>query len=245
MNSKIVTLIVAAACSCFTPINSAFAQGTAFTYQGRLNNGADPATGIYDLTFSLTATSAGGGSLAGPVTNSAVAVTNGLFTVLVDFGPGSLIGGSNWLAISVRTNGGDAFTALAPRQQLTPTPYAVFAETANAAGLTGAVGNGQLANNSLTITAGSGLAGGGVVALGGATTLNNAGVLSVTGNADITASPNTGGVVLGTTATDANTASKIIKRDASGNFSAGTVTLAGNLNLPGGKIHFHFPTRRI
>ena len=29
------------------------AQGTAFTYQGRLNSGTNPATGIYDLRFTI------------------------------------------------------------------------------------------------------------------------------------------------------------------------------------------------
>jgi hypothetical protein len=38
--------------------------------------------------------------------------------------------------------------------------------------------------------------------------------------------------LLGSTATSANTANSIVSRDASGNFSAGSVTLAGNLNLP-------------
>ena len=32
---------------------SAAAQGTAFTYQGRLNDGGNPANGFYDLTFQL------------------------------------------------------------------------------------------------------------------------------------------------------------------------------------------------
>jgi hypothetical protein len=133
-------------------VSTAFAQGTAFTYQGRLNNGTNPATGSFDLTFSLFGVSSGGSSLAGPVTNTAVGVTNGLFTVMVDFGAGVFTGSSNWLSIGVRTNGGGAFTALTPRQQLTPTPYAIFAETANAAGLTGAVPAGDL-----TGVSGSGL----------------------------------------------------------------------------------------
>ena len=30
---------------------TAFAQGTGFSYQGRLNDGGSPATGIYDLRF--------------------------------------------------------------------------------------------------------------------------------------------------------------------------------------------------
>ena len=32
---------------------SAHAQGTAFTYQGRLNDGANPANGDYDLRFAI------------------------------------------------------------------------------------------------------------------------------------------------------------------------------------------------
>ena len=115
------------------------AQGTAFTYQGRLNVGTSPANGNYDLTFALYDTNSGGGIIAGPVTNSAIAVSNGLFTTMVDFGPGVFIGASNWLAIAVRTNGGGAFTVLSPWQQLTPTPYAINAQTA--ASLNDGMGN--------------------------------------------------------------------------------------------------------
>ena len=80
------------------------AQGTAFTYQGRLNSSGGPVNGNYDLTFTLYTTNLTGSVLAGPVTNSATAVTNGLFTTLVDFGPGVFAGTSNWLEIAVRTN---------------------------------------------------------------------------------------------------------------------------------------------
>ena len=44
-----------------------FAQGTALTYQGRLNDGASPATGIYDLRFTIYAAASGGSIAAGPV----------------------------------------------------------------------------------------------------------------------------------------------------------------------------------
>lgn len=111
-----------------------FAQGTAFTYQGLLNNGASPASGSYDMTFTLFAANTGGVAIAGPVTNSATIVSNGLFTALVNLGPGAFIGASNWLEIAVRTNGAGTFNTLAPRQQVTPTPYAVTAE--NVIGLT-------------------------------------------------------------------------------------------------------------
>jgi hypothetical protein len=128
---------------------SAFAQGTVFTYQGRLNNGTNPVTGTYDLKFQLYDSVTGGTLLGGPTTNTAVGVTNGLFTVMVDFGAGVFTGSSNWLHIQVRTNGSGAFTSLVPREQVTPTPYAIYAENANAAGLTGTVPVGDLSGVAL------------------------------------------------------------------------------------------------
>jgi len=109
---------------------TATAQGTAFTYQGRLNNNGAPANGSYDLAFTLYPASLAGVALAGPFTNTAVVVTNGLFTTLVDFGNANT-GGSNWLQIAVSTNGANAFSPLTPRQQLTPVPYALFAANAS------------------------------------------------------------------------------------------------------------------
>jgi hypothetical protein len=50
------------------------------------------------------------------------------------------------------------------------------------------------------------------------------GVSSVTGGTHVSASPTTGAVVVTTDATDANTVSTIVARDASGNFSAGAGT---------------------
>ncbi len=102
-------------------------QGTAFTYQGQLNGSGGPATGRYDFTFTLYATNVTGTPVAGPVTYAGTGVTNGLFTTLVDFGPGVFTGTSNWLEIAVRTNGAASFVTLAPRQQVTPTPYALVA----------------------------------------------------------------------------------------------------------------------
>ena len=63
-----------------------YAQGTAFTYQGRLNDGAGPASGSYDLRFVVYDANANGNLIAGPVTNSAVSISNGLFVASVDFG---------------------------------------------------------------------------------------------------------------------------------------------------------------
>ena len=215
------------------------AQGTAFTYQGRLNSGTNPATGIFDLRFTVYDAVSGGNVAGSALTNAATPVTNGLFTVMLDFGSGVFNGNARWLDIAVRNNGATSFTTLSPRQKLTPMPYAVMANTANnllgtlpASQLSGTVANSQLANNSITVTAGPGLGGGGAVALGGTTTLNNAGVLSVTGNADVTASTVNGAVTLDDTATSANMASTMVKRDAAGNFSAGSIYLSTNLYLP-------------
>jgi hypothetical protein len=128
--------------------NSASAQGTAFTYQGRLNTGGSPANGSYDIAFSLYAINAGGVAIAGPVTNTAVSVANGLFTTTVSFGS-VFTGASNWLQIAVSTNGANAFSNLVPRQQLTPAPYAVYAESANATNLVGTIPAGNLSGAAL------------------------------------------------------------------------------------------------
>jgi len=49
------------------------AQGTAFTYEGRLNDNGSPATGSYDLTFALFSVSSGAGQLGNTITNSPTA----------------------------------------------------------------------------------------------------------------------------------------------------------------------------
>src|SRR5690349_2159829 len=108
--SKRLLLIGAAAASLFTTATSARAQGTAFTYEGRLNSGTNPATGTFDLQFSLFTTDTGGSPIAGPVTNLAVPVANGLFNTIVNFG-NAFTGTTNWLEIAVRTNGATAFSS--------------------------------------------------------------------------------------------------------------------------------------
>jgi hypothetical protein len=119
-------LLCASTCLCST----AFAQGTAFTYNGRLNNNGSAANGSFDVTFTLFATNAGGPGVAGPVTNSATGVTNGLFTATIDFGAGVFTGGNYWLELAVRTNGGNSFSTLSPRQPVSPTPYAIYSANA-------------------------------------------------------------------------------------------------------------------
>ncbi|MBI3850306.1 MAG: hypothetical protein HY298_08465 [Verrucomicrobia bacterium] len=114
------------------------AQGTAFTYQGRLADTGSPANGNYDLRFTVyDSTNSPGTIIAGPLTNAPTVVSNGLFTVKLDFGASVFTGAARWLEIAVRTNGSGAFATLTPRQHLTPTPYAIYAGGANAAGISG------------------------------------------------------------------------------------------------------------
>jgi hypothetical protein len=233
---KTLVLVVQMTIVLIIGTNRAFAQITSFTYQGHLNDSGGSANGNYDLRFTVY-DALNGGAPVGTSEDVPATVTGGLFTVTLDFGSNVFTGAPRWLELAVRTNGGSSFSALSPRQGLTATPYALLAAAAaNLAGtlpvgqLSGTLANNQLANSTITITTGNGLSGGGTVALGGATTLNNTGVLSIAGGADVTVSSSAGSVVLGTTATSSNAANTIVKRDASGSFSAGSITA----NLSGG-----------
>lgn len=129
-----------------TALHQAMAQGTAFTYQGQLLNNGSPANGTYNLTFNVYTNRTGGDAIASPVTNLATGVSNGLFTVMIDFGPGVFSGADVWLQIAVETNGGSGYTTLSPRQPITPAPYSILAETAESANtvLSNSVSAGQL-----------------------------------------------------------------------------------------------------
>jgi hypothetical protein len=99
--------------------------GTGFTYQGYLDNNGSAANGSYDLEFRLYDAAAGGLQVGNTVVLNNVLVQNGLFTVKLDFGAVTFGQNARWLAISVRPSGGSTFTALSPRQELTPAPYAL------------------------------------------------------------------------------------------------------------------------
>ena len=125
----------------------AVAQGTAFTYQGRLDTNGMPYTGSAEFQPTLWDAAAGGTQVAAnnPAT-VVVDVTNGLFVLPLDFGA-SFPGAGRWLQLEVRTAIGP-FTLLSPRQPLTPTPYAITASnlsgTLPASQLTGTLPAGLL-----------------------------------------------------------------------------------------------------
>ena len=123
---------------------AAFAQtpGTAFTYQGRLEIAGAPANGLHDLRFRAWLDDNDPNNPIGPVVcKDNVTVSDGLFTTQLDFGPNVMLGFPLWLEIEVRADttpgncGSGSYQMLTPRQELKPAPYAVFATTAQTAGL--------------------------------------------------------------------------------------------------------------
>jgi hypothetical protein len=123
-NPIIITLALLAL-STLNPQLSASPLGTAFSYQGKL--------------------ASGGAQDGSTLTTNAVPVTNGLFTVALDFGA-VFDGNARWLDISVKTNGASSYTTLAPRQPLTPTPYALYAPSAGLAASASSAGSVAAAN---------------------------------------------------------------------------------------------------
>jgi len=132
--------------------------GTAFTYQGRLLDGGSPANGEYDFQFALYDAASGGTQVGSIVTVEDVTVTDGYFTVELDFGD-VFDGTALWLEVGVRPGGSTgAYTTLSPRQPLTAAPYAHYAVSAPWSGLTGVpAGFADGVDDDTTYTAGAGL----------------------------------------------------------------------------------------
>ena len=112
---------------CASPLPAQEPLGTTFTYQGQLQDGGVPANDEYDFIFRLFDDPVGGAQVGGDVEIDEWLVSDGLFTVELDFGAGIFTGDALWLEVSVRLNGGGEYTDLSPRQPLTATPYALYA----------------------------------------------------------------------------------------------------------------------
>lgn len=141
-----------------------FAQGTAFSYQGRLNDAGAPANGSYSLRFAVYDAVTNGNRVSLWLTNSPVAVSNGLFSTTLNFGNSLFTGTNYWLDIAVGPSNTTTFTTLFPRQPILPVPYAIFATTASnvlgavsATQLTGTVPSAQISGtygNAVNFTSG-------------------------------------------------------------------------------------------
>src|SRR5436305_998384 len=111
MKRNILSVLLTSLVLVGAPIVDALGQTTVFTYQGRLNSGANAADGVFDLSFSLFSVSSGLGQVGSSYAAPATTVRNGLFTVQLDFGA-NFPGADRWLEIAVRTNGNGSFTTL-------------------------------------------------------------------------------------------------------------------------------------
>ena len=104
--------------------------GTAFTYQGRLVKNGTPVSSLpphCNFTFGLFPVPAGGSQVGNsPQVLTGVAVTDGLFTVNIDFGAAAIDGTARWLDITVQCPGDAMPAILVPRQELKPAPHAIF-----------------------------------------------------------------------------------------------------------------------
>ena len=139
-----------------------FGQGNGFNFQGRLNDGTNPANGRYDLQFRLYDAITGGNQIGAVFSQPNTTLTNGVFSVTLDFG-GAAFNSPNsiFIEIAIRPSGSpNAYTILGPRQQLTVVPFAVrSANATNADNAAHAVNAdtaftatiAQVANNALTL----------------------------------------------------------------------------------------------
>ena len=178
---------------------------TAFTFQGELDNAGSPVNGTYDLKFTLFDSLTGGTQLGSQLCSDNVAVVNGKVTVQLDFGS-QFSGQQRFLEVWVRPDTGlscssnTGFSILGPRQSLTAAPNAIYSLSAAAA---------ATATTATTAT--------------NATQLNSQPAAFYTNAANLSsgtiANARTSGV-------RTSTANSLVLRDASGNFSAGTISAA-------------------
>jgi hypothetical protein len=128
-------LMLACAMVALNFIGNASAQTTQFTYQGKLTENGNPASGQYDFQFKLfdTSTVGTGTQLGSTVNVSPVTVSAGIFTVQLDFGVSVFPGAARFLEIAVKQTSGSTFTTLGPRQPFTSNPYAIRSLAATAA----------------------------------------------------------------------------------------------------------------
>src|SRR5690348_17762247 len=102
-------------------------SSTAFVYQGRLTESGSPANGTFALRFGLFDAVSGGNQIGATITNSAVTISNGVFTASLDFGAGVFNGRDRYLELSVGE------VVLAPRTRVAPAPSAIYAQSAGSA----------------------------------------------------------------------------------------------------------------
>ena len=148
---RIIFLTIAIVLSGYL-VSAVSAQTTAFTFQGKLVDNGNPASGTYQMDFRLFTAATGGTQLGPTLSFTSVTVSSGVFTTTLDFDDDQLFNGlPRFLEIRVRRDAAQAYTVLAPRQQILSAPYSIktkFSDQAtNADQLAGVSGSEYLRNN--------------------------------------------------------------------------------------------------
>lgn len=118
-----------------------------------------------------------------------------------------------------------------------------LSQLANNVNSSGQLANAGLQNSSVTVTAGTGLSGGGAVALGGSVTVNNAGVTSIAAGTGISVSASTGAVTVSSSISNGSITAPLLSGNQTGtapifgvrawcNFD-GTGTISSNQTIRG------------
>ena len=125
------SIYVIALCLVFPIITFAAPLSKSFTYQGELRHSGVAADGAFDFRFELYGQKSGGSVIGSAVDVDNVQVVDGIFSVELDFGAGPYNGDQLWLKMGVRNgNSTGGYQDLAPRQKVTATPYALYAQYA-------------------------------------------------------------------------------------------------------------------
>lgn len=134
----------------FAPAALAQSPGSAFTYQGHLDNNGEPVNGTADLQFTLWNSGVtGGGVQVGPtLTLNAAQITGGFFSANLDFGATAWDGNQRWLEVASRVPAGGGTFSVMPRQPVLPVPYALRAVGLSA----GNIGLGGVATPNFPLT---------------------------------------------------------------------------------------------
>jgi len=202
MNKKRAILFVILALAL---AGNAFAQSSAFNYQGKLNDAGAAANGTFQFQFKLYDSVAGGTQIGSSLSDVPVTVANGIFSVSLDFGAQAFSGGDRFLDVAVRKTPNDAYTPLTPRQKINSAPYSNKAINAtNADNFSGNLSGDVSGSQNSTI----------VNSVGGQTSTNIAASVEATQNA----TPN-------------NAANTLVKRDANGKITVGSVTFGDGTTL--------------
>lgn len=183
-------------------LNAATIGNTGSTLTGTLStatqNSVTTMTGLTSLgTAGVTTTAAGNFTITGCLTvNGTTTTINNTIQETTEYV--QTIDATTVRAVTLGNTGATLTGTLSTASQTNITAVGTLTAGAIGSGFT-AIPNSALANSSVTVTAGTGMSGGGTVSLGGTITLTNAGVTSVVAGTAISVSGSTGAVTINNT----------------------------------------------